>query len=130
MAYGVCEMHNMDIIWDVPAKAAARAIADAFGTCTSSGSAFGCAEAKTQAAAWSAASAEVHANAHAALNDILVNVLVIVRSGFLCAALSQLSRPKHATRCEDSGQRSRIQSLHHNYFLYQDGHLEKVVKLP
>ena len=56
---------DMHIIWDVPAVAAARAIADASGTCTSSGNAFGCAKAKAQAAAWASATAEAHALAYA-----------------------------------------------------------------
>ena len=56
---------DVEIIWDVPAYAAAQAIADASGTCTSSGTAFGCAKAKAQAAAWAAATAEAHAAAYA-----------------------------------------------------------------
>ena len=55
----------MEVIWDVPAFAAARAIADAAGTCTSTGKAFGCAKAKAQAAAWASATAEAHAHAYA-----------------------------------------------------------------
>ena len=55
----------MDIIWDVPAVAAARAIADATGECTSNGNAFGCAAAAGQAAAWAASTAEAHAVAYA-----------------------------------------------------------------
>ena len=55
----------MDIIWDVPAVAAARAIADASGECTSEGKAFGCAKAASQAAAWASATAEAHAYAYA-----------------------------------------------------------------
>ena len=55
----------MDIIWDVPASAAARAIADASGECTSTGNAFGCAKAQAQAAAWASATAEAHAHAYA-----------------------------------------------------------------
>ena len=55
----------MEVIWDVPAFAAARAIADAAGTCTSTGEAFGCAKAKAQAAAWASATAEAHAAAYA-----------------------------------------------------------------
>ena len=55
----------MESIWDVPAFAAARAIADAAGTCTSTGKAFGCAKAKSQAAAWASATAEAHARATA-----------------------------------------------------------------
>jgi hypothetical protein len=59
------DVQDVEVIWDVPAFATARAIADASGTCTSSGTAFGCAKAKSQAAAWAAATAEAHAGAYA-----------------------------------------------------------------
>ena len=56
---------DVEVIWDVAAYAAAKAITDASGTCTSTGTAFGCAKAKAQAAAWAAATAEAHAGAYA-----------------------------------------------------------------
>jgi hypothetical protein len=59
------DVQDVEVIWDVPAFATARAIADASGTCTSTGTAFGCAKAKSQAAAWAAATAEAHAGAYA-----------------------------------------------------------------
>ena len=57
-------MQDIEVLWDVPAFAAAAAIADAAGTCTSTGKAFGCAKAKAQAAAWASATAEAHAHAY------------------------------------------------------------------
>ena len=58
-------VQDVEVIWDVPAFAAARAIADAAGTCTSNGKAFGCTKDKAQAAAWASATAEAHAHAYA-----------------------------------------------------------------
>ena len=58
-------VQDIEVIWDVPAFAAARAITDAAGECTSTGKAFGCASAESQAAAWATATAEAHASAYA-----------------------------------------------------------------
>lgn len=58
-------MQDIEEIWDEPAYAAAQAIADAAGECTSTGKAFGCAKAESQAAAWASAAAEAHAHAYA-----------------------------------------------------------------